>query len=442
MRVAQRSCEFVCSVNRTFVRADQSLVKPGKLLIKPGMFGRLGLILVLILCATTTGLGSASRASMLPTASPIRFDRVAPPPANGASATTGTTIAPAPQKVRLQQIATADQPVGVAMRSNDETIYVIEKQGRIRAWQNDSFANVPVLDISKGIDSDNERGLLGLAFHPNRRDVLYIDYTNKRGDVRVSEVPFDGTTADMTKERNLLDIPKPFNEHNAGTLFFDTSGYLYIGIGDGGGANDKFNNAQRKDVLLGKVLRIDPTPTDSKPYSIPPSNPFVRGTGRIRKEIFAYGLRNPWQVSRDSKTGDLWIPDVGQTNREEINYMPSNISGSNFGWKLREGLASNGGGKPAGAIDPVYDYPHKDGRCAVAGGVMYRGENLRALTGMFFFGDVCSGALSVLRSTNGKWEPLDLDAKVPYLTSIVEGTNHELIATSLEGGIFRLEPKA
>ena len=385
--------------------------------------------------------GLVSLLSIVVAVPSVRADRIAPEPADGASSTTGTTLPPSSQQVRITQFATASQPVGVFTRPDDPTLFVAEKLGTIRAWRNGAFAVPAVLDITKFVDSTNERGLLGMAFHPTRRDVIYVDYTNTKGNVRVSEFPFDGQTADIAGERNLLDVKKPFNEHNAGTIFFDAAGLLYIGIGDGGGSNDRFNNAQRRDVLLGKVLRIDPTPTAKNPYTVPPGNPFTRvGLARVRPEIIAYGLRNPWQISLDELTGDIWIPDVGEHKREEINRMPKNSLGSNFGWKLREGLASNTGARPVGSVDPVYDYPHKDGRCAVVGGTVYRGTKLRALTGMYVFGDVCTGMFAALKSNGKKWEAFGLNGRVPYLTAISELDDGELVASSLEGGLYRIEP--
>ena len=374
-------------------------------------------------------------------ATAVHAERPAPTRADGSASTTGTTLPPAPQKARATQFAVAEQPVGVSMRDADDTLYIVQKLGKIRAWRNGMYTDQPVLDITSLVDSDNERGLLGLAFHPTRRDVLFIDYTDKRGHVRVSEVPFNGTTADFANARDLLDIAKPFNQHNAGTILFDRAGNLYVSIGDGGGSYDKFNNGQRKDVLLGKILRINPSPSGKSPFSIPTDNPFVRSTfSRSRPEIYAYGLRNPWGISLDPVSGDLWIPDVGENTREEINVMPKGKSGLNFGWKVREGTVSNSGARPIGSVDPVYDYPHKDGRCAVVGGAVYRGRKLSALTGMYVFGDVCSGALAVLRPNGSRWQPMSLDASVPYLTSINQMPDGELIATSLEGGIYRIEP--
>jgi glucose/arabinose dehydrogenase len=370
----------------------------------------------------------------------IRSERKAPTAPNGKVPVSGVTVPAAPLKVKLTPAFTAEQPIGIVTRPDDAAIYVIEKQGKIRAWMGTAFAPTPVLDIVRLVNSVNERGLLGLAFHPTKRDVLYIDYTDKRGNVIVSELPFDGTMADYTKERRLLDIPKPFNEHNAGTIFFDPQGLLYVSIGDGGGSNDKFNNAQRTDVVLGKILRIDPTPTADKPYQIPKTNPFVNtslgGTPR-RGEILAFGLRNPWRTTLDPVTGDLWIPDVGQARQEEINRMPAGQLGWNFGWKLREGTV---GSKPKGAVDPVYNYPHADGRCAVVGGAVYRGTAIGALTGWYVFTDVCQGKIYALKPNGSNWSVVDLGERASYLTAFGTDNDGELWATSLEGQIYKMVP--
>ncbi len=377
------------------------------------------------------GTGSTANAAIL-------GERSAPPGANGKVPVSGVTVPPAPFKVKLQPAFTAEQPIGIVTRPDDAAVYVIEKQGKIRAWLGTAFAPAPVLDIVRLVDSVNERGLLGLAFHPTKRDVLYVDYTDKRGNVIVSELPFDGTSADYAKERRLLDIPKPFNEHNAGTIFFDAKGLLYVAIGDGGGSNDKFNNAQRTDVLLGKILRIDPTPSGDKAYQIPKTNPFVAtsiGATPRKGEVFAYGLRNPWRASLDATTGDLWIPDVGQARQEEVNRMPGGQAGWNFGWKLREGLI---GSKPKGSVDPVYNYPHADGRCAVVGGSVYRGKAISGLTGWYVFTDVCQGNVYALKPNGANWSAVNLGEHGSYLTAFGLDNDGELWATSLEGQVYKL----
>ncbi len=372
---------------------------------------------------------------------------------DGKARTTGTVAPRANVDIATVEFARAEQPIGVVSRRDDQTLYVIEKPGRIRAYRNGAFDPTPVLDIVERVDSANERGLLGLAFSPTARDLLYIDYTDTRGVVHVSEVPFDGRVADMSRERVLLKIPKPFNEHNAGTLSFDRNGLLYIAIGDGGSSGDPKGNAQRVDVLLGKILRIDPKPSANLPYSIPPENPFAgRGASSLgtvkavkaRPEIIAFGLRNPWRAAVDADTGDVWIPDVGESKVEEINRIPAGSnSAANFGWSLREGRQSFKGPRPKNAVDPVFDYPHADGRCSVVGGVVYRGSAIAALQGRYVFGDVCSGRVQVLDDPMpGRGRATDLGARVSYLTSFGVNPDGELIATSLEGGLYRLVPAA
>ena len=391
---------------------------------------------------------------------PSMADRKAPPGKDGTPRTSGTIAPKANVAVTMTQFAQAEQPIAVASRADDPTIYVVEKTGRIRAYRNGTFDSAPVLDIVSKVDSANERGLLGLAFSPKNRDVMYVDYTDRAGVVHVSEIPFDGRVADIGRERVLLKIPKPFNEHNAGTLSFDAAGLLYIAIGDGGSSGDPKGNAQRTDVLLGKILRIDPNPVGALPYSIPPTNPFAPGapatrvgalgasSKKFRSEIYAYGLRNPWRASVDAVTGDVWVPDVGESDIEEINRIPSpgsggSVSALNFGWNVRQGRTQFKGPRPKRATDSVYEYPHADGRCAVVGGSVYRGTKIPALVGRYVFGDVCSGKISVLDGiAPGQGRASDLGARVGYLTSFGVGPDGELIATSLEGGLYRLDPAA
>jgi glucose/arabinose dehydrogenase len=380
--------------------------------------------------------------STLVRVSPALAQRVAPTGRDGKLPVSGTTIPASTAKIRLVEFAKIEQPVAVVMRNDDDAMYVVGKNGKITAWVDDKFRSTPVLDISARIDSTNERGLLGLAFSESRPDLMYIDYTDRKGVVHISEIPFDGTTANLAKERVLLRIPKPFNEHNAGTIVFDNDDQLLIAIGDGGGSNDKFNNGQRTDTLLGKVLRINPTPNGQLQYSIPIDNPFASESARSSKkrpEILAYGLRNPWRISVDRTTGDIWVPDVGQSTAEEINRLPKSAWGANFGWRIREGDRTLIGGTPRGYVKPVFSYPHLDGRCAVAGGELYRGDDITSLVGTYVFGDVCTGAISALRPRSGQWKPEDLGAKIPYLSAFGVTNDGELIAISLEGGLYRIE---
>jgi glucose/arabinose dehydrogenase len=372
--------------------------------------------------------------------------RPAPKDATGALPTTGTTLPPGPVKVRLVAAGVAEQPVGVVVRPNDDALYVIEKQGRIRAIRNGVVGTTPVLDISANVNSTNENGLLGLAFSPDGA-TMYVLYNDKAKAIIVTEFPFDGTIADPARQRRLLSLPKTTNEHNAGTLVTTADGLLWIAVGDGGPAGDPANNAQRLDRLLGKILRIDPRkPSEKLPYSIPADNPFAPkasleagSSATRRQEIWAYGLRNPWRLSIDRTTGDVWIPDVGEGTTEEINRVPFARAGVNLGWRLREGRGPyRAGSKPAKAVDPIYDYPHRDGRCAVVGGFAYRGNAIPALQGSYVFADVCTGQISALVPSGSAWKAVSLGARLSYITAFGEDSSGELLATSLEGGIVRL----
>ncbi len=416
---------------------------------------RASLICAPVLCSIVLGpaLLASPQLQAGPTTTASAGGRPPVPGANGKVATTDTTLPLSATRVKLTPVASMNQPIALSARPNDDALFLADKSGQIRALRAGIIDPTPVLDIVKKVTSENERGLLGLAFKPDDPTRLFVDYTDLKGNVTISEFPFDGTRADPTKERVLLSIPKTFNEHNAGSIVFDKAGKLLIPIGDGGGSGDPSNNAQRTSVLLGKVLRIDVDPTaDGKPYGIPTDNPFVPKTGAAaisakkvisgaRGEVWAYGLRNPWRISVDRNTGDVWVPDVGQNTYEEINMVPAGKMGMNFGWKLREGKqAYLKGSKPIGAVDPLYDYPHKDGRCAVAGGFAYRGTKIAGIQGWYIFGDVCTGQINALRPDGAAWTPLSLGARVSYLTAFGEDNAGELYALSLEGSVVRLDP--
>jgi glucose/arabinose dehydrogenase len=360
----------------------------------------------------------------------------------------GTTLPATPFGVRVVLAAQVENPIALVQRAGDEAKYILEKPGRVRAIRKGVLDLTPLLDIVSRVSSTNEQGLLGIAFHPTDQKRVFLDYTDLKGSVTVSEFSFDGKTIDSSSERVILKIAKPFAEHNAGTIVFDKSGALLIGIGDGGGAGDPQNNGQRTDTLLGKVLRIIPDPSGSRPYSIPTDNPFAKDTRPLgsnrppaRPEIFAFGLRNPWRISIDRGTGDVWVPDVGQATQEEIDRIPAGTSGQNFGWRNREGTKTfKGGGRPAGASEPVYDYSHTEGRCAVVGGFVYRGTAIPALVGWYVFSDVCSGQLMALKPGK-KYTAYSLGVKVTYMTAFGEGNDGELWITSYEGSVGRLLPK-
>jgi glucose/arabinose dehydrogenase len=217
--------------------------------------------------------------------------------------------------------------------------------------------------------------------------------------------------------------------------------FLYISVGDGGGAGDPLNNAQNLNSLLGKILRIDPRPSSTKPYTIPASNPFVNRVG-TRPEIYMWGLRNPWRFSLDRANRDMWIGDVGQNAWEEIDYAPAGQSGINWGWNLREGFQPyNGGAKPPNARDPLLVRSHTSGDCAITGGYVYRGSTIPNFYGAYVFGDTCTGELRAVVQQGGTVkQSKDLLLNVPQITTFGEGLAGELYAASLSGKVYALTP--
>jgi glucose/arabinose dehydrogenase len=347
----------------------------------------------------------------------------------------------APIRLRLTKVGTFEQPLALAVRVGDPALYVAEKDGRVVALRDGQVDQVPVLDLSDQVSHGGEQGLLGLAFSPDGR-FLYVDYTNTDGDTRVVEFAMAGGQALPDSRRELLAVAQPYANHNGGNLLFGPDRLLYVGLGDGGSGGDPQGNAQRLDTLLGKLLRLDPRPDGSRAYRIPAGNPFS-GRDGARPEIWAYGLRNPWRFSFDRQTGDLWIGDVGQNLWEEIDFAPAGSpGGQNYGWNLREGSHKFRGAAPAGAIEPVKDYPLEGGNCAITGGIVYRGGRIPALQGTYIYGDYCAGRLRGLRRDPERVVDLgDLGLAVDGLSSFGEDLDGELYAMSLsDGGLYRIDP--
>jgi glucose/arabinose dehydrogenase len=344
-------------------------------------------------------------------------------------------------------------PVGVTS-GGDRRLYVNERAGRVVAIEPDGSLTV-FGDLSDRIAAGGERGLLGLAFHPdyqhNRR--LFVDYTRSgaggdEGDTVVAELrgSADGATLDPTTERVLLTVDQPAANHNGGQLAFGPDGYLYIGLGDGGGGGDPFGNGQNPDALLGSILRIDvdAAPAEGKAYAIPPDNPFAGGGGA--PEIWAKGVRNPWRFSFDRTTSQIWIGEVGQGAYEEIDRAPAETGGLNYGWPILEGnhcYESATCVPPAGYQPPITEYSHADG-CSVTGGYVYRGTAQPGLGGFYLFGDYCSGNLWAIRAdaaapAGGIVTPQLLLATGLAISSFGEDAAGELYLADLNGGsIYRI----
>jgi uncharacterized repeat protein (TIGR03806 family) len=338
-----------------------------------------------------------------------------------------------------------ERPVFVTAAPGEPGIlYVLEQEGRIRWFeQNEDVAEAPVwFDLTDRVRmGHNEEGLLGLAFAPDYAEsgVFYLYYSASRPRrVQISRFTVaDDGRADPASEQSLLTVEEPYGNHNGGTLLFGPDGYLYAGIGDGGAAGDPLHAGQDLSTLLASMIRIEVDSTG--PYRIPAGNPFVDRPG-ARKEIWAYGLRNPWRFSFDRLTGELWAGDVGQDAHEEIDIV---VPGGNYGWNRKEGFADYERSRQQFAdppIDPVIDYPRRKGQ-SVTGGYVYRGLDVPVLRGAYVYGDYVSGKIWALRrAPDGSVQQNELIANVPEVSSFGEDSDGELYAVSLRGGLYRFSP--
>lgn len=316
-------------------------------------------------------------------------------------------------------------------------LFVVEKIGHIHIIENGQLIDEPFLNIEDRVNArSNEMGLLGLAFHPNyaQNGYFFVNYTGSGGDTFISrfQVSGDPDKANPSSEVNLLRINQPYPNHNGGSLDFGPDGYLYAGLGDGGSAGDPQGNGQKLTTLLGKILRLD---VDSaEPYAVPADNPFG-------DEIWAYGLRNPWRISFDSATGDLYIGDVGQNVWEEINHLPAGSQGGvNFGWKFREGSHPYDGNAPAGLTDPVAEYSHAEGGCSVTGGYVYRGS-MPEWNGIYLYGDYCTGFVWGLIQVDGQWQAQVLFDTDVNITSFGQDEAGDVYLIGDGGGVYKLVRK-
>jgi len=358
----------------------------------------------------------------------------------------------------VQSVATGlARPLFVTAPVGDARLFIVEQGGTIRILANGALRPTPFLNIRGQVLAGGERGLLGLAFAPDyaASGLFYVNYTDTDGDTVIARfrVSADPDVADAASEEVLLQIGQPFGNHNGGMLAFGFDGYLYIGMGDGGSADDPGNRAQSDATLLGKMLRIDVSGGAGSGYAIPPSNPFAGGALPL-PEIWAKGLRNPYRFSFDRVMGDLYIGDVGQNEREEVDVEPlGDAGGRNYGWRLMEGFACfiPASGCNDGSLTlPVHQYTHTGGRCSITGGYVYRGS-IAAIFGHYFFADYCSsevfsfvwdGAGGITGLTNRTAE-LAPAGGFQAITSFGEDGNGELYIVQFGGGeatgqVFRI----
>jgi glucose/arabinose dehydrogenase len=364
----------------------------------------------------------------------------------GSTATATVTYATSAFSLRAQQVVEGlSSPVYLTAPKGDPRLFIVEQPGRIRVVKGGALLATPFLDITARVVSGGERGLLSMAFDPayatNGR--FYVYYTGAQGDIFVDRftVSSNPDVANTSSDRVITIQHRANSNHNGGLLLFGPDGMLYLGTGDGGGAGDVPNNAQNIEVLLGKLLRLD---VAALPYTIPAGNPFVGRAGS--DEIWAYGLRNPWRfafdVPPDGTTPKLYIADVGQGAREEVNVVDAQAAGRNYGWRVMEGTQCynpSSGCSQTGFTLPVLDYDHGQG-CSITGGFVYRGAAIPEVRGHYFYSDYCSGWLRSFRLSGGvaveqrEWPIGDIG----NVTSFGVDAAGELYVLSSNGRVYRL----
>jgi glucose/arabinose dehydrogenase len=364
-----------------------------------------------------------------------------------------------PQKVLLQPAR------GISLfrldsvtNAGDDRLFLTQQQGLVHIYAKAALRPEPFLDLRDVVSTGGERGLLALAFHPRyrRNGYFYVLYTDLESSVTLAryQVSSDPDRADPASGQIVLQAPSEFLNHNGGQLQFGPDGYLYVSLGDGGGegntGRDPHCNAQQGTTLHGKILRIDVD--HGTPYAIPPDNPFLGSSTMppIPPEAWAIGLRNTWRFSFDRETGDLYIADVGEDLREEINFEPAGSRGGrNYGWKVMEGSLCFSTdacpatvppcGSPAYTL-PILEYDHGEERCSVTGGLVYRGSALPQLHGAYLFGDICNGQLWAAQRKGDRWEVRELSVRAQYVTSFGEDSRGEVWLTTLDGRLLKLAP--
>jgi glucose/arabinose dehydrogenase len=367
-------------------------------------------------------------------------------PACGSASDSASTSAGG---VALKEIGSFDAPVYVTGAPGfPKLLFVVEQPGRIVVMRNGHRLRKPFLDLRDVVNYGGERGLLSVAFPPDyaRSKRFYVYYTDGDGNIRIDEFKRGSATrAKRSSQRKVIVIPHPVNSnHNGGQLQFHGN-LLYFATGDGGSGGDPPNNAQNKEVLLGKLLRIDPRSSNGRPYTVPADNPFVGKPGR--DEIYSYGLRNPFRFSFDGQR--IAIGDVGQNQFEELDYTTvAAARGANFGWDAFEGFSkytdeSSGTPDPGGTVKPILAYNHSRGNsCSIIGGYVVRDPSLKGLRGRYVYADLCEGQLRALaphlkRASDDR--KLGLHVESP--SSFGEDDQHRLYVASIEGSVYRLVPR-
>ncbi|MBX7187020.1 MAG: PQQ-dependent sugar dehydrogenase [Vicinamibacteria bacterium] len=396
------------------------------------------------ICASTASCGGGSAPSPASPSTPT-----------ASSCAAGTIVPGSPALIATRVVTGLSSPLDLQSAPGDRArLFVVEQAGRIRIVRSGSLLPSPFLDISARISSGGERGLLGLAFHPQygTNGRFFVNYTDRNGDTRISEFRAAapaGDTADAASERELMFVRQPFSNHNGGGLAFGPDGFLYIGLGDGGSGGDPQGNAQNLGTRLGKMLRIDVN--GAAPFAVPPDNPLAGRAGAL-PEIWAWGLRNPWRFSFDRGTGDLYIGDVGQGALEEIDVgLASRRGGENYGWNTMEGsrcYSPSSGCNMSGLTLPVTDYGRGDG-FSVTGGVVYRGCRMPGYAGQYFYADYGSGMIRSFRldGSGRATDPRDWTAALGGAARVIRNPSSfgvdadgEIYIVDYDGEVYRIDP--
>jgi glucose/arabinose dehydrogenase len=366
---------------------------------------------------------------------------------SAACATDSPSSPPVTPAIGLDTLITGmSHPLFVTAPPGDlSRLFIVERTGQVRIFRNGALLATPFLDITSEVDAGAEQGVLGMAFPPDYATtrafvVYYVDPSLNTVLSRFHVPAGTPDVADPASEDTLLTIAQPVGDHNGGMLAYGQDGYLYLSVGDGGCCGDPDGHGQDRTELLGSILRLNVPATG--PYSIPATNPWATDA-TIRHELWNYGLRNPWRFSFDRTTGDLYIADVGDDTREEVDIIPrSSTGGENLGWRIMEGSECYAGGpcNQTGLTLPVLDYGHNEG-CSIIGGYVYRGAAMPGLRGTYFYSDFCSAWIRTFRGIGGAaTEPHEYDFldTSEFPTSFGEDAAGELYVTTDVGNVYKI----
>lgn len=337
-------------------------------------------------------------------------------------------------EVTLTEVAQMSSPVAGTV-GPDGTLYLADRSGTVHPLTDDGIGDA-VIDLSDRTTTDGERGLLGVAVSEDGTE-FYASYTDGNGDNVLAAFPIEDGEVDGSTERTVMMIEQYRSNHNGGDVQTGPDGMLYWGIGDGGGGGDPLGAGQDITTPLGSLLRIDPQGGD--PYEVPSDNPFV-DQDDATPEIWASGLRNPWRFSFDREAGELYIADVGQNTREEVNVVDHDLAGANYGWNLMEGTLEFAGSEPDDHVPPVFEY-ETGSRCSITGGFVYRGEAIPELVGAYLYSDYCNGDIRAIVVQDGALvDEGNLGVNGGQVVSFAQDGDGELYVLDLGGGVFRMDP--